>query len=85
MNQIWMGWFDNRRIPLSQKVKDAFEYHLKKYGMHPDIIELPLNERGDVGLDIVVTHDKYILPDCMFVGVQRIEEKAENEQRTPEN
>lgn len=79
MNQLFRGWFDDRNLPVTDRVRQALAFYQKKYGVPPTLVLLPLNEEEVEELGIVVEKDKYVLPNCMLLGVNN-ERINDNEQ-----
>ena len=75
---LYMNWFDESDAPLSDRVRKAMEYHAKKYGRVPNIVELPLNEGAVEGLGIAVQQYRNVLPNQMLLGVTDADRNTDN-------
>lgn len=77
--QLFRGWFDDRKLSVTDRVRYALDCYQKKYGMPPTLVLLPLNEADVEEVGTVVKWDKYVLPNCMLLGVNTDEHSNNDE------
>lgn len=65
----YMLWLDTSKRTLLEKVKDAVDYHIKKYGSTPTVCRVNPEEFSKVE-SMRVIPDKSVLKSHMLLGVE---------------